>query len=206
MSKHSDPDRWVARLRAEPEVRDAAIEELRGIILRGLTRALNNRYGSKFQAEDIVQDALLKILDSLDRYEGRSRFTTWAMAVAIRVGITELRKKSAQSISLDSLTAENSLSIELAEEDSASLSQQLDQRNVLSKLKNIINTQLSRKQRLAVHSLLEGVPVDEIARRSGSNRNAVYKLIHDSRLKLREGLEREGILADDVAAIFASGA
>ena len=205
MTPAPDQDDWVDRLQGEPSVRDPAIEELRSIILRGLSRSLNNRYGRGFQAEDIVQDALLKILDSLDKFEGRSRFTTWAMTIATRVGISELRKKATQNISLDSLSAEDSLKIELEDESSLSVEQKIDQRSMIQKLRELIATHLSDKQQLAIRALLEGLPVDEIARRSGSNRNAVYKLIHDARLKLKEGFENAGIAADDVNTIFATG-
>ena len=200
-----DQDDWVERLQGESSVRDPAIEELRAIILRGLSRSLNNRYGRGFQAEDIVQEALLKILDSLDKFEGRSRFTTWAMTIATRVGISELRKKATQSISLDSLSAEDSLKIDLEDDGNVSVEQKIDQRSMIQKLRELIATHLSDKQQLAIRALLEGLPVDEIARRSGSNRNAVYKLIHDARLKLKEGFENAGIAADDVNTIFATG-
>ena len=40
------------------------------------------------------------------------------------------------------------------------------------------------------------MPQDEIARQLGSNRNAVYKLTHDARRKLRAGLESAGFDAE----------
>jgi RNA polymerase sigma-70 factor (ECF subfamily) len=40
--------------------------------------------------------------------------------------------------------------------------------------------------------VLEEIPLDEVVRHLGSNRNAVYKLVHDARLKLRRHLERCG--------------
>ena len=51
----------------------------------------------------------------------------------------------------------------------------------------------------------DGEPVrgKEIARRMDSNRNAVYKLIHDARLRLRSEFEGAGIAAEDVKTIFA---
>lgn len=67
----------------------------------------------------------------------------------------------------------------------------------------LIETNLTDKQKLAVRGLLEGMPVEELARRTGSNRNAIYKLVHDARRKLREGFEQEGIVADDINTMFA---
>jgi RNA polymerase sigma factor (sigma-70 family) len=196
-------ENWVERLTAEEAVRDAAIEELRALILRGLSHSMSRCYGGIVQAEDVAQEALLKILGSLDKFEGRSRFTTWAMTIATRIGISELRREYCQDISLDGISADDSLRIEIAVDDGLPADQQLDQRNVLQKLSELIDTQLTDRQRLAVRGLLEGLPVEEVARRMNSNRNAVYKLVHDARMKLREGLEGAGIAADDVKAIFA---
>ena len=42
------------------------------------------------------------------------------------------------------------------------------------------------------------MPQDEIARQLGSNRNALYKLTHDARKKLKERLEAAGFTAEDL--------
>ena len=54
-----------------------------------------------------------------------------------------------------------------------------------------------------MHSLLNGMPVEVFAEKTGSNRNAVYKLIHDARVKLRQGFEQAGYKAEDVSSVFA---
>ena len=86
-------DDWVERLKSDGDIRDEAIQELRLILLRGLTATCRNRYENKVSAEDVVQDALLKILDKIDTFEGRSKFTTWAMTIAVRIAISEMRRK-----------------------------------------------------------------------------------------------------------------
>ena len=55
-----------------------------------------------------------------------------------------------------------------------------------------------------VHQLrAEGRGIREIARHLGSNRNAVYKLTHDARKRLKRGLEAAGFTAEDIGAAFA---
>lgn len=200
----SEPDPWVQRLQStDVNERDAALTELRDLIVRGLNRSLNNHYGTRsFNAEDVAQEALLKIMNALGKFEGRSRFTTWAMSIATRVGLSEYRRRHTKDISLDGMVAGESLKIEFAAEDKASAGQEMDQRSVLAKLQELIDELLSDKQRLAIRGLLEGLPVEEIASRTGSNRNAVYKLVHDARSKLRQGFEQSGIVAEDINAIF----
>jgi RNA polymerase sigma-70 factor (ECF subfamily) len=47
------------------------------------------------------------------------------------------------------------------------------------------------------------MPQDAIARQLGSSRNALYKLTHDARKRLRRGLESAGYEAGDIDAAFA---
>jgi RNA polymerase sigma-70 factor, ECF subfamily len=60
-------------------------------------------------------------------------------------------------------------------------------------------------QRLARAILFEGVPLDEIARHWGSNRNAVYKLLHDARRKLKADLEERGFGVQETLDLFGVG-
>ena len=194
---------WVTRLTGTERERDQAIAELRELLVRGLTKSLATKYGTGLQAEDVVQDALMKILSSLDQFEGRSRFTTWAMTIATRFGISELRRKHYKDLSLDSMTTGDNLTIARPADDEVSLSDGLDRRKMLEVLKSLIEENLTDKQREATQGFLDGLTVQEIARRTGSNRNAVYKLIHDARMKLRDGFTESGITAADVDAVYA---
>lgn len=191
---------WVERLQGPG--RDAALEELRALLVRGLSRSLARRGGGEAFVEDVTQEALVRILDSLDSFEGRSRFTTWAMAVAMRVAISELRRRHFQDRSLDQITGGEDLLFELAEEDGRSPTERSERDEVIAELRRLVDERLSPRQRTAVQAALSGMPVDEIARRMESNRNNIYKTIYDARQKLKQGLEAAGISADDVQAIL----
>lgn len=198
-----DEDDLLQRLNGPPDQRDDAIMELREILLRGLSKSLNNRYGQPFHAEDIVQDALMKILASLDQFQGRCKFTTWAMTVATRIGISSLRRKYHQDVSLEAFDGQDNYQMEVAIEASKNNSDSTDREELLRTLQHLIDTELTEKQRMAMRAFLAGFSTDGIAERVGTNRNAVYKLIHDARVKLRDGFERAGITADDVTMTLA---
>ena len=53
--------------------------------------------------------------------------------------------------------------------------------------------------------LLEGMPVSEVARRMGTNHNALYKLLHDARTKLKRHMEAAGLPPQEVLAAFEEG-
>ncbi len=184
---------WLARLRHAGHDRDLAIQQLRDVLVAGLARALHGRYGNDVIVEDVAQESLLRILNSLDSFEGRSRFTTWAIAIAVRVGISELRKRHYRQVSLDAMD-DQTLGFEVPSSDVP-----FDDRSrLLNLLREAIDQELSARQKIAIRALLEGLPVEEIAVRMNSNRNATYKLIHDARLKLRVCLEARGVTSTDI--------
>lgn len=195
-------DRWVVRLRDEL-TRDDALSELRVVLMRGLSHAFHGKGGGESFCEDVAQETLLRILDKLDQFAGRSKFTTWAMSIAIRIGTSQLRRKMFKDISLNSADSEDNLRLQWAVEDSLSVEQQGEQLAVLEKLKSLICSSLTDRQRQATESIMHGMPVEEIAARSNSNRNAVYKLIHDARVRLKSGLESAGYTAEEVLTAFA---
>ncbi|MCC6508481.1 MAG: sigma-70 family RNA polymerase sigma factor [Pirellulaceae bacterium] len=198
MSDIADED-WVKLLQGPEPERGQAIERLRSSLLRALSHSLPQRYGLSFQAEDIVQDALLKVLTSLDSFKGHSRFLTWAVVIATRVGISAVRRKYTKDISLDAIQAADRLRFERSSEARQAADDLVDQRQYLiDQLNALIESSLSDRQRLAMRGALEGIPVDELADRLSSNRNAVYKLLHDGRLKLKAALERQGITTEMV--------
>src|SRR5918997_4518855 len=99
---------WPRELRAGGPTTDAALADLRGVLLRGLRRAVSGRAGADDALiEDLAQEATLRVLDRLDGYRGESRFTTWAVTIAVRVALTELRRPRRREVSLDRLAAED---------------------------------------------------------------------------------------------------
>jgi RNA polymerase sigma-70 factor (ECF subfamily) len=59
---------------------------------RALTGYCYRMLGSPFEAEDAVQDTLLRAWRSLDRFEGRSALSTWILGIVVNVA----RRRAAQ--------------------------------------------------------------------------------------------------------------
>jgi RNA polymerase sigma-70 factor (ECF subfamily) len=187
--------------------RDAALEDLHALLVRGLGYALTNRSNLReSDLEDFAQDAVLKILNGLHTFRGESRFTTWAHKIAVRVALTELRRRRWQDISLDELTESKDGGAEFIPDfladPSLSPEQQAMRQAVLSTLRRLIREKLTDKQSQALQAVLKGMPLEEVARRMGTNRNALYKLLHDARQRLQQGILAEGLLPQDVLSAF----
>ena len=81
-----------------------------------------------------------------------------------------------------------------------------EQMDMMSRVERIILEELTEKQRTAmIASQIHGMPLDEVARRLDMNRNALYKLLHDARLRLKKRMAEEGLSPEDVLAAFESG-
>ena len=98
---------WPAALRAADRTKHAAaVRALRAVLHDGLRIALADRADvSAAHVDDFAQESLLRVLDRLDQFAGRSKFTTWAQAIALNTAFTELRRKRWQDVSLDELSA-----------------------------------------------------------------------------------------------------
>ena len=56
----------------------------------------------------------------------------------------------------------------------------------------------------AMIAVMSGMPLEEVARGLETNRNALYKLLHDARRRLRRKLLADGHSPQDILAGFAS--
>ncbi|HEX5914236.1 MAG TPA: sigma factor-like helix-turn-helix DNA-binding protein, partial [Rubrobacter sp.] len=80
------------------------------------------------------------------------------------------------------------------------------QNTVLGELRRMIDEVLTDRQREAVVAvILEEMPISEVARRMGTNQNALYKLLYDARKKLKRQMEASGLSAKEVLAVFDEG-
>lgn len=188
---------------------DKALADLRVVLVRGLKAALTGRAGGDFDpvaVEDFAQDALVKILGNLDSFRGESHFTTWAQKIAVRVAFTELRRKQWRDVSLQDLVSRYDATKTRLDTlaDPLPTPEQLMSRQVtLAMLERFIVEELTERQRRAlVASEIDQMPLEEVARRMGTNRNALYKLLHDARRRLKRRMMAEGISPQDLLAVI----
>jgi len=205
-NSHRANNEWIEQL-SEP-LDPQSLTDLRQIIVRGLKPALYKYKDRELEqfTEDVAQDALLKILENLDSFRGDSKFTTWAMKIAIREGLSELRRKKWRDISIQDLVYRYSNNDKSGEINNIQFTSDLSrpdedahENQILSRVLNIINHDLSKRQRTALLALkVEDVPITVVADQMSVNRNALYKLVHDARKKLKHSLHAAGIHSEEL--------
>jgi RNA polymerase sigma-70 factor, ECF subfamily len=190
---------WTRSL-ADPA--SPAYAELRVRLVAGLRPVLARRQVSSDLAEDFVHEAMLRIQDSLAMFRGDSSFVTWALSIAMRVAFTELRRVRWRDVSFDELTRDAAAPLDPADGAAPIQDRALARARVLAALRTVIDGALTDKQRHVLVAELRGMPHSEIAGHLGMNRNALYKLSHDARRKVKTALETAGIGETDFLWAF----
>ena len=155
--------------------------------------------------DDFVQDSILRILDKMDTFRGESRFTTWAQKVAVRVAFTEMRRQRWKDISLEDLLPEDSGDFTplVLSDPSPDPEKRASQSQLLEMIDKMMSEELTDRQRTALLAVVHGgMPLEEVARRMDTNRNALYKLLHDARKQMRARMLEKGLTAEEVLAVF----
>lgn len=209
-------EQWLAELTGPPDVQALALEELRERLQRGIFYYLSRERSDLADlssseitqmAEDLAQDATLRVMENLDSFRGDSRFTTWATKIAVRVAISDLRRARYKDFSLDSLTADGDLlpanatgvtgTPELGPEDAT------ERDDVMQRITAALKDALTERQYQALVAVaVQDVPLEIVAERMGTNRNALYKLLHDARRKLRTYMETQGLSTQYMMNLF----
>jgi RNA polymerase sigma-70 factor, ECF subfamily len=197
--------RWLRALRSTGAERDAAVARLHELLLRAARFEAQRRacaLGPRARWSELddlahhsAADALVAILDKLDRYRGESRFTTWAYKFALLEASVKMRRRAWQdreiAVEPDSWRALTAAGLRV--------DQEVELGELLAAVRDAIARDLTPHQRAVLVALtLDGVPIDVLAQRLGTTRGALYKTLHDARRKLRRALAAEGLRPDSL--------
>jgi len=201
---------WLSNLSSESSTKDAALSDLRKIILTGLSFALSKWIDQKDPrfsplAEETAQETLLRVMEKINTFEGRSKFTTWVHTIAVRIALTEMRRVKWREISLDEILEGKEVDDDPIEvpDQKVNIEKSVEINETMAMILQIMKQELTKKQLLGLKAVaIYQVPLEEVARRMGTNRNALYKLLHDARLKIKNRLELQGVLPSEILEIF----
>jgi RNA polymerase sigma-70 factor (ECF subfamily) len=214
MTEQRTNEQWLEDLTGSTERQAQALEDLRARLKRSVLYYLSQERSDlralslqelEQMADDLAQDATLRIIDNIKNFRGESLFTTWANRIAIRVAISDLRRARYKDFSLDDMTAEGDLppSNALDNNHSPTPEKSVERADVLAKINRALEEALTERQYQAIAAIaLKGIPMDIVAEQMGTNRNALYKLLHDARKKLRAYLEAQGLSMDYMLSLF----
>ena len=216
MSNTRTNEEWLYDLNTSGEMQEAAIIDLRDLLLRATLYFFNRNLGDfggmnrdeiLQRAEDCAQEALIAVMNHLSDFRGDSKFTTWAYKFAINIALMAARRERSQGISLDQVSfSNNGMLFEWAMQDHSSglvPDRSAIQGEISNIIREVIEHELTDKQRnVLIMMVFNEVPMDEVVQRLGTNRNAIYKMLHDARRKLKSGLQARGFEVGEMLALF----
>ena len=218
MSSTRSNEEWLHDLRESGSAQESAITELQSILLRAVLFFFNHNTGYLQgiarndilqMAEDCTQDALIAVLNHLPEFRGDSKFTTWVYKFGINTALIASRRARWKDVSLDRLVpvADGTFSTWIIKTEStmAAPDQSALQSEVQYIIQDIFEHDLTDKQRrVLILMVLHEVPMDVVVEDLNTNRNAIYKLLHDARRKLKSGLQARGFEVSEMLALFSS--
>ena len=199
-----DPEsrEWLRDLQGEGRERDQAVVRLHALLLRAARFETDRRRAMlpHLRGDDLddlanqaADDALMSVLRRLDDFRGLSQFTTWAYKFALLEAAVKCRERAWQGreIPLEPEGWERLAAATLSPHAEA------EQHELLGSLQAAVAEALTEHQRRVLVALaLNGVPIDVLAERLGTNRGALYKTLHDALRKLRAHLLARGLASD----------
>lgn len=205
-----DNANWVSDLKSPGAKREEALADLHAQLLltlpRGLSRWLTPSH-PEFDdlIEDVAQETLMQVLKQLHTFEGKGKFTNWVYKISVRLALNELRRRKWRNVSLDYLEEEpenEGAPFQFPSEDPLPETG-VQRHEVMAQVQRAINEELTARQRAVMMAVvMQGVSMEEVARRLGSNRNAVYKMLHDARRRLKARLEKAGYPPEEILSMF----
>jgi RNA polymerase sigma-70 factor, ECF subfamily len=194
------PDEWVRALSGGRVEREDATARLYEMLLR-VARAEARRRGGQLRisgpelddlAHQAAADAVLAIIAKIGEFRGESRFTTWACKFVIfevsgKIGRHFWRHPP---IPLEAGNWDR-----LPDRFGLDPARESEWRDLVRALRRAVEEELTEHQRRVFTAIVvDGVPLDALAVKLRSNRNALYKTMFDARRKLRASLVANGYL------------
>ncbi len=169
------------------------VEPYLGLFAAGIQRILQDSQDT----QDALQEALLTIYKQLHRFEGKSKFSTWAYRVCLNEALMARRSKvrRREDAFEEFLPHETPDGHHMGREGLKDMSQDSDafekveEAQIREKVKAGLDQLNSEQREVFVLRDLEGLETEEVAEMLGISRGLVRQRLHRARLGLRTYLQ-----------------
>ena len=180
--------RLMLALRAGDESAfDVLFQRWSGPLLRYLERMLRDAAS----AEELVQEAFLRLYRARERYEPDARFSTWLFTIANRLALNELRRPRHRSVHESTDDDGEGAPLELAAEEPG-VDEVVHARRVGDSVERVLAA-LPERQRAALWlTAVEGFSYAEVAASLETTEKSVKALVHRARAAIAGALPGNG--------------
>jgi RNA polymerase sigma-70 factor (ECF subfamily) len=186
-----DSRSWWYRLHAPEPIRGWAIADLYERLRREAAFHIRHRTRgwSEFPRSDVEDlatqaagDALVALLRKLDDFRGDSQFWTWARRFAALEAPVSIRRRMGHD---RVVLARDPDRVRLVAGAADSPHDRAEVRELLRSVSDLMVEQLTARQRTVLIGVIDGTSTRALARELDSTPGAIYKSLHDARVKLR---------------------
>jgi RNA polymerase sigma-70 factor (ECF subfamily) len=151
----------------------------RGPLFRFMLRALSNSAGHRSTAEEVFQEAWIRVIEARGRYTPQARFTTWLYTIAHNLLVDHWRKKGLTLIQLED-------DAPLAAPDNPA--RQAEARESLARLLQAIDALPAVQREAFLLHEEAGLTVAEIAAVTGAGEEAAKSRLRYAMAKLKSAV------------------
>ncbi len=139
--------------------------------------------GHRETAEDVVQEAFLKVHRQLGRFDHRARFTTWLYRIAMNTAIDQIRKENRRG-----RQAQADVEIDVLAAESPDQERELSSGEIGDTVRRVLASMSANERAAFVLRHYEGRSIAEIGEILGARTNATKSTIFRAVQKLRLAL------------------
>lgn len=150
--------------------------------------------GNRQDAEDIVQDSMLKAIDNIDRFRGESAFSTWLYRIALNIARSKYaRQKDGELLPLEEYlpaSGQHAGNMPARLFDWKNPADEMEQEELRQSVNKAVADLPYKYREAFILRYVEELPVKEIAKLTGESAAATKSRILRARLALRDRLSR----------------
>jgi RNA polymerase sigma-70 factor (ECF subfamily) len=142
-------------------------------------------------AEEILQDVFVTVFKKIDRFEGKSAFSSWLYRITVNTAFMKLRKrKQTQAISLDDVGEAATESLSGRRSDVSDMNYISSRHELRAELDRAIELLPGEYKAIFILRDVDGLSNQEVGEILNLSVPAVKSRLHRSRLMLRKKLQR----------------
>jgi RNA polymerase sigma-70 factor, ECF subfamily len=192
----SDEELMLAYQRGEVHAFEALMHRHRGPVFNFILRFT----GDRARAEDLLQEAWLKVVRGASDYQPRARFTTWLYTLARNLCVDSSRKeryRKTESLDAPARGQEEGRTLAEALPDSRALpDREAHHARLRPLLEKVLGTLPAEQREVFCLREFAGIPFREIAEVTGASENTVKSRMRYALEALRRRLSELGVDGD----------
>ena len=178
---------------------ESAFEALVERHQRRAVRVARNMVPADEDAEDLAQEAFLRVFRSIERFDFQYEFTTWLYRIVTNLAIDHLRRRR-PALSTAGLAEEGETDLDPVDPRGEQPSDRVESVETAEAVRDCLSALAPHFQSVLVLRELEGLPCTEIADIVGATHVTVRWRLHRGRKLFQEEWERRRRLSDATRA------